>query len=64
LHRQFLACYRRAEIDEAQAALAEARRGKTPALDGLYHLYAQRLAAMKLMPPDKEWDGVFAVEKK
>jgi adenylate cyclase len=63
-HGRFLASYRRAEIDEAQAALAEARRGKTPALDGLYDLYAQRLAAMKLMPPDKEWDGVFAAERK
>jgi adenylate cyclase len=63
-HGRFLASYRRAEIDEAQAALAEARRGKMPALDGLYELYAQRLAAMKLMPPDKEWDGVFAAERK
>lgn len=63
-HHRLLAHYRHAEIDEAEAALAEARSSGFSGLEGLYDVYSRRLAVMRTEPPGSRWDGVFAAENK
>jgi adenylate cyclase len=59
-----LAAYRTQRWDEAEQRLAECRRltkGRSRAegrLDGLYELYAERIADCRANPPSPDWDGV------
>ncbi|MFC6486436.1 CHASE2 domain-containing protein [Nitratireductor sp. GCM10026969] len=63
-HGRFLAHYRRAEVDAAEAALAHTRRAAPVSLNKLYDFYARRLSAMRQDPPGADWDGVFVAEQK
>jgi adenylate cyclase len=55
-HAAMLTHYRARDWAAARAAL---QRGRDPRLDGLYDLYAERLAWFAANPPDPDWDGVF-----
>jgi adenylate cyclase len=62
-HEAMLAAYRRQDWAAAQEALAGCR-GRDRRLDGLYDLYAERIAFYAANPPGAEWDGVFVAETK
>lgn len=64
MHRKFLSLYRQADVEGAEAALAEARLAAAASLDSFYDVYAQRLQAMRQERPESGWDGVFVAERK
>ncbi len=58
-HEDMLAAYRRRDWDKASGFLREARGlGAAWSLDKLYHLYEERIAALRADPPGPDWDGV------
>ena len=60
-----LAAYRAQRWDEADAAIAACRAlGAEHALDALYRLYAERVAAFRSAPPPPDWDGVHVADAK
>jgi hypothetical protein len=56
-----LAAYRAARWSEAEALLAAIN--PPPALEGLYDVYARRIARLKTIAVD-QWDGVYELEEK
>jgi adenylate cyclase len=59
VHEALLAAYRRQDWEEAESLLKEARGlGAAWSLDKLYHLYEERIAALRADPPGAGWDGV------
>jgi len=60
-HAAFLAAYRAARWDEAEALLAAL--DPPPQLSGLYDVYARRIARLKSNPVE-QWDGVYELEEK
>jgi len=63
-HGRLITAYRAADIEAAEAALAEARQLGAGRVDDLYRLYAERLADMRLDPPAPGWDGVYTARSK
>ena len=64
-HEEFLAAYRAARFDKAEALMKESRAaGEHWKLGKLYDLYADRIAAFRAEPPPKDWDGVFVATSK
>lgn len=64
LHGAFLAAYRKAAWDEAEAALARCRALGIVSLETYYALFAARIAAFRANPPPSGWDGTYtALEK-
>lgn len=63
-HAHFLACYRRADLVAAQAALEEARKVAPAGLQAFYDVYDDRLRTMRRDPPASDWDGIFAAGEK
>ncbi|MCM2305479.1 MAG: adenylate/guanylate cyclase domain-containing protein, partial [Elusimicrobia bacterium] len=64
-HAEFLKVYRSARFEEAEKLMAEARvLGEPWRLGKLYDLYAERLAAFRVSPPDPSWNGVFTATSK
>jgi adenylate cyclase len=69
-HAALLAAYRAQNWDAADRHIAACRdtiAGQTglPAeLNGLYDLYAERIAAFRAEPPPAGWDGVYVAESK
>jgi adenylate cyclase len=57
-HCAMLMHYRARQWAAADAALQRCR-GIDPRLDGLYELYAERIAYFAHTPPAADWDGVF-----
>jgi adenylate cyclase len=62
-HDRMLSAYRAQDWRAALAACAECR-AYDPQLDGLYELYAERIAYFIANPPGEDWDGVFLAETK
>lgn len=62
-HAAMLAAYR-AQNWEGAEKQAEACSAAQPALDGLYRLYRQRIAAYRLQPPPAGWTGVWVAQEK
>jgi adenylate cyclase len=62
-HAHMLRCYRARDWDGALSALAECRETELP-LQGLYDLYAGRIAAFHGAPPAVDWSGVYVAESK
>jgi len=60
-HIAFLAAYRGARWEEAETQLAAINA--PPPLQGLYEVYARRIARLKAAPPE-QWDGVYELEEK
>jgi adenylate cyclase len=60
----FLTAYRALDFPAAEAALAAVRATAPRRLEGLYALYAERLAAMRTDRPGADWDGVFEAKQK
>ncbi len=64
-HREMLAAYRRRQWPEAASAVEACRElGGGFGLDGLYDLYAERLADFVETPPPEDWDGVYEATSK
>jgi adenylate cyclase len=65
-HQEFLAAYRAQRWDAASALLDEclALDTRVTRLRALCHLYAQRVAAFRLMPAVEGWDGVWVAATK
>ncbi|MEM1200854.1 MAG: adenylate/guanylate cyclase domain-containing protein [Pseudomonadota bacterium] len=59
-HADGLAAFRSQKWDEAEAAFAKAQASASggPSRDGIYHLYATRIADYRADPPPRNWDGV------
>jgi adenylate cyclase len=57
-HAAMLARYRARDWASAREALRRCR-GRDARLDGLYDLYAERIAWFAANPPAADWDGVF-----
>ena len=64
VHDAMIAAYRGQRMDEAETLLARGRDLAGGKLDGLYALYAERLADMRANPPSADWDGVFVATSK
>lgn len=67
IHDTMIATYRRQDWKGAREALAQARdaaRASGLDLDGLYDLYAERVATFIANPPGADWDGVFVATTK
>lgn len=72
LHSVLLNAYRDGDVARAERALMACREaltalpsaGRSPDFDGLYGLYEDRIAAMRLTPPPSGWDGVYRPDSK
>jgi adenylate cyclase len=59
-HEAMLEAYRRQDLDGAARHLSACRaQGQSFGLETLYRLYAERIAALRLDPPGRDWDGVY-----
>ncbi len=64
-HARMIARYRASDWDGAEEALAACRSiGRDFALDGLYELYATRIADYRVAPPSPDWGGVYVATSK
>lgn len=66
-HEKMLEAYRAQQWEQSEQALAACRTLAVAAglsLEGLYHLYDERLAACRAAPPGDDWDGVFTATSK
>jgi adenylate cyclase len=63
-HKEFLASFRKACWEEAEAAIAECRRAGIATLDPYYDVFASRIAEYRATPPPPDWDGVFTARQK
>ncbi|MSP89290.1 MAG: adenylate/guanylate cyclase domain-containing protein [Alphaproteobacteria bacterium] len=69
-HDAMLAAYRAQDWDQADARLGEAQnlvRGRSRGegrIDGLYDLYAERIADFRANPPGPDWGGVYVALSK
>ncbi len=64
-HARMIAHYRAGDWDEAEEALAACRSiGRDFALEGLYELYATRIAEYRAAPPRPDWGGVYVATSK
>jgi adenylate cyclase len=61
---RLLAQYRAKDWDQAEAAIAECRALAPALLQGLYELYARRIAEYRITPPPADWDGVYEAKTK
>lgn len=59
---RFLKAYRAQQWDQAEVALINLQRRSN--LNPLYRLYDQRVASMRLLPYDSDWDGATNFEAK
>lgn len=57
-NRAMLEAYRRRDWDRAAALLVQCRAAAGGRLDGLYALYAERIAAFRAAPPAADWAGI------
>ncbi len=65
LNAQMLALFRKQQWDDALGLIERCRAsGKGFDLDGLYDMYAERIATYRTDPPPEDWDGVYAAETK
>ncbi|MFM1908068.1 MAG: hypothetical protein RLZZ591_1745 [Pseudomonadota bacterium] len=62
LWHSFLGAYRQQNWDDAQSKLDQLLKSSPDKF--LYHLYAERLASMRLLPFDPAWDGATNFETK
>jgi adenylate cyclase len=64
-HEVLLAAYRGQRWEEALAALSSCGRlGAGLGLEGLYALYAERIATFRALPLPADWDGVYDAKTK
>jgi len=63
-HDALLAAYRAQDFDTAEQLARDARALAPQSIEGLYDVYASRIAAMRLDPPGAGWDGVFVARQK
>jgi adenylate cyclase len=65
LNAQMLASFRKQQWDDALGLIGRCRTaGKGFDLDGLYDMYAERIATYRADPPPTDWDGVYEAETK
>jgi adenylate cyclase len=60
--RSFLDAYRRQNWDDAQSGIKQLLKLNPDKY--LYHVYAERVASMRLLPFDPAWDGATNFETK
>jgi adenylate cyclase len=64
-HAAVLEAYRAKDWDAAETALAVSRpEYEAHAISGVHELFAERIAALRALPPDQSWDGVFRATQK
>jgi adenylate cyclase len=65
LNAQMLASFRKQQWDDALGLIVRCRAaGNGFDLDGLYDMYAERIATYRADPPPPDWDGVYEAETK
>ncbi|KJE36239.1 guanylate cyclase [Thalassospira sp. HJ] len=66
LHATMLVAYRAQRWEDALGLTEQCREAshEFASLDGLYDLYAERIALFKDTPPPADWDGVFVATSK
>jgi adenylate cyclase len=65
LNAQMLAAYRKQQWDEAERLIDRCHKVANGfGVDGLYDMYAERIAAYRSEPPPPDWTGVYAAESK
>ena len=65
LNAQMLASFRKQQWDDALGLIEQCRAaGNGFDLDGLYDMYAERIATYRADPPPADWDGVYEAESK
>jgi adenylate cyclase len=65
LNAQMLASFRKQQWNDALDLIQRCRtNGKGYDLDGLYDMYAERIATYRADPPPADWDGVYEAETK
>jgi len=62
-HQELLDAYRAQDWQKAETLIAECR-ALWPDLDGLYEVYAERVADYRENPPGEAWDGVYTATSK
>jgi adenylate cyclase len=63
-HQEFLAAFRKARWEEAEAAIAECRSAGIATLEPYYAVFASRIEEYRVTPPPPDWDGVFTARQK
>ena len=66
LHAAMIEAYRSQRWEDAEGLIAQCRdtAHELASLDGLYDLYAERIALFCTTPPPTDWDGVFIATSK
>jgi adenylate cyclase len=65
LNAQMLAAYRKQQWDEALRLIDRCHKVANGfGVDGLYDMYAERIAAYRASPPPPDWTGVYEAESK
>jgi adenylate cyclase len=65
LNAQMLAAYRKQQWDEAERLIDRCHKVANGfGVDGLYDMYAERIAVYRSEPPPPDWTGVYAAESK
>ena len=65
LNAQMLAAYCKQQWDEAERLIDRCHKVANGfGVDGLYDMYAERIAAYRSEPPPPDWTGVYAAESK
>jgi adenylate cyclase len=65
LNAQMLTSFRKQQWDDALGLIERCRAaGNGYDLDGLYDMYAERIATYRADPPPPDWDGVYEAETK
>jgi adenylate cyclase len=65
LNAKMLASFRKQQWDDALGLIQRCRTaGNGYDLDGLYDMYAERIATYRADPPPPDWDGVYEAETK
>jgi len=59
-HDAMIAAYRRQDWAQALEYIESCRSQAPEILQGVYELYESRVAALRLVPPPPDWDGVYA----
>src|SRR5437588_13082209 len=63
-HGAMLKAYRGRDWNTAEAALVVCQDVGVVGLSGLYHLYSERIAELRLRPPPDDWDGTSTATSK